>query len=241
MLHDTPFSVWVGFDPHPAEAQGFAVARGSISRRLHQPVPIRAVSLRTLRARGLYTRPTLMRSGRPWDAISAAPMSTEFAISRFLVPTLSTSTWALFVDCDVMARTSLWQMLSAADPSKACMVVKHDYTPKHATKMEGQVQTSYERKNWSSVVLWNCEHKATKALTIEMINKQRGLWLHQFSWLDDRDIGELDPRWNHLVGEVAPRPDAALVHFTQGTPNMNGYEDCEYADEWRDELEHWAT
>jgi len=102
--------------------------------------------------------------------------------------------------------------------------------------MDGQVQTSYARKNWSSVVLWNCAHKGTLALTVEMINTVRGLWLHQFAWLDDSQIGALDPRWNFLVGEVPPDPTAKLVHFTNGTPNIEKYRDCEFADEWRAEL-----
>jgi hypothetical protein len=68
----------------------------------------------------------------------------------------------------------------------------------------------------------------------------RGLWLHQFTWLDDKDIGELSPDWNHLVGDYAEDDFARMVHFTNGTPNMPGYENCEFAEEWRGELERWA-
>lgn len=234
-------SIVVGYDPRPLEAQGFAVARSSIKRRLTVHVPVRGLKLAELRRLHLYTRPTEMRGGRLWDVISGAPMSTEFAISRFLVPFLAQSGWALFVDCDVMARANLMGLFDQGDPSKACMVVKHDYTPSAATKMDGQAQTSYPRKNWSSVVLWNCDHPSTKALTPGMVNAQRGLWLHQFLWLDDSEIGELDPSWNHLVGDHQPDEHANLVHFTNGLPNMPGYEDCEFAQEWRDELDRWAT
>lgn len=233
-------SIWVGFDPRPAETQGFAVARQSIRRRLTMPIPIIGLRLDDLRERALYTRPTEMRDGRLWDVISGAPMSTEFAISRFLVPHLAGTGWALFVDADVMARTNLCELFAQMDRSKACMVVKHDYQPVGNVKMDGQVQTAYARKNWSSVVLWNCSHPATRRLTVEMINSMRGLELHQFTWLDDTDIGELDPCWNHLVGDKPPDPEAKLVHFTNGTPNMDGHEHCEFAEEWRAELAHWA-
>jgi lipopolysaccharide biosynthesis glycosyltransferase len=233
-------SIWVGYDPRPAETQCFAVARSSIRRRLRQPLPIYGLSLELLRHTGVYWRRHEPRDGRMWDVISDAPMSTEFAISRFLVPHLAGDGWALFADADVMARASLSELFAKADPSKACMVVKHDYTPKTGFKMDDQIQTAYPRKNWSSVVLWNCDHPGTKALTADVVNRERGLWLHQFSWLDDKDIGELEPHWNHLVGEQEPNASAKLVHFTNGSPNMTGHENCEYADEWRAELELWA-
>jgi hypothetical protein len=233
--------IYIGYDQRPAEVLSFAVARHSIKRRLNLPIPIYGLLLQELKEAGLYLRNIEVRDGRLWDTISNAPMATEFAISRFLVPYIARDGWALFVDCDVMARVSLTQLFACGDPSKACMVVKHDHRPSGDTKMDGQVQTAYPRKNWSSVVLWNCDHPGTRCLTPALVNARPGLWLHQFSWLDDNDIGELDPRWNHLVGEVLPRQDAKLVHFTNGTPNMAGYEDCEFADEWREELERWAA
>ena len=229
-------AIWIGYDPRPFEVEGFAVATHSIYRRLSEDIPINGVRLDQLRECGLYQRAVEKRDGKLFDPLSQAPMSTEFAISRFFVPHLTQDGWALFADSDVMARVDLVELFNEADPSKACMVVKHDYTPANTVKMDGQVQTSYPRKNWSSVVLWNCAHKGTRALTVEMINTVRGLWLHQFAWLDDNDIGALDPRWNFLVGEVPPDPTAKLVHFTNGTPNIEKYRDCEFADEWRAEL-----
>ena len=232
---DTDKAIWIGFDPRPLEVQAFAVARRSIRRWLTEPIEINALNLNMLRTAGLYTRPTEQRLDKLWDVISRAPMSTAFAISRFLVPYLSQNGLALFVDCDVMARADVAQLFHAFDRTKACMVVKHDYTPKTQIKMAGQVQTTYARKNWSSVVLWNCDHPKVKALTPEVVNRERGLWLHQFAWLHDEDIGDLDPGWNHLVGDNRPNPHAKLVHYTQGTPNISGYENCEFADEWRAE------
>jgi hypothetical protein len=235
-------TIYIGYDQRPVEALSFAVARHSIRRRLNQPIPIVGLQLQELQLAGLYMRDIDVREGRLWDTISSAPMSTEFSISRFLVPHVARHGWALFVDADVMARVSLTELFACGDPSKACMVVKHDnYRPASEHKMDGQVQTAYARKNWSSVVLWNVDHPGTKALTPDVVNRERGLWLHQFSWLDDHEIGELDPRWNHLVGEVMPCHDAKLVHFTTGAPCVPGYEHCEFADEWVSEMRLWAA
>ena len=236
-------SIWLGFDQRPAETQAFAVARHSIRarlRQLRQIVPINGVALSYLREQNLYTRPLYKNGNKMFDGISDAQISTEFSISRFLVPHMAGSGLALFADGDVMARADLHDLFDCfEDKSKACMVVKHDYTPKAKVKMEGAAQTAYARKNWSSVVLWNCDHPNVKGLTPEVVNRAAGLWLHQFAWLHDDDIGELDPCWNHLVGELPRNPSAKLVHFTQGTPNMHGHEQCEYATEWWKELEAW--
>jgi hypothetical protein len=232
-------SIWIGFDPR--EAAAFAVAKHSINRHLITPIPVRGLVLTDLRTGGLYNRPTSRRDGRLWDEISEAPMATEFACSRFLVPRLAGSGWALFMDCDMLVRTDLLKLFSLADPSKAVMVVKHNHQPPEGVKMDGQAQTRYARKNWSSVVLFNCDHPANKALTTELVNSVPGRDLHRFCWLEDDQIGELHCRWNWLVGHSDPIIDPAIVHFTDGIPTMAGYEDCAFAGEWRAELERWAA
>lgn len=238
-------SIWIGYDPREAEA--FSVARESVRRQLNQPIPIRGIELTTLQAKQLYYRPTERRpsaADRPvlWDVISDAPMSTEFAITRFLVPHMAgDSGWALFMDCDMLARANLSTLLQACDRSKAVMCVKHDYAPKNQTKMDGQVQTQYARKNWSSFMLFNLEHEANQALTVEFVNTLPGRDLHRFCWLEDDQIGELDPAWNFLVGHSDPAIDPKVVHFTEGSPNMPGYENAPYADEWRAWRNRWAA
>ncbi|MBN9548786.1 MAG: hypothetical protein J0H31_07870, partial [Alphaproteobacteria bacterium] len=182
------------------EIDAFAVARNSIRRHMISPVSARGVVLADLRARGLYTRPTSRKDGRLWDEISEAPMATEFACSRFLVPHLASSGWALFMDCDMLVRRDLQRLFGLADPSKAVMVVKHNHQPTDAVKMDGQAQLRYARKNWSSVMLFNCDHPANKALTVELVNTVPGRDLHRFCWLEDDLIGELSPEWNWLVG-----------------------------------------
>lgn len=233
-------STFIGFDPRPAEVQSFAIARESILANLSSMMPVRGLVLSRLRAQGLYTRKHERRDGRLFDTISQAPMSTEFAISRFLTPHLAGEGWALFMDADMMVRGNLHRLFDLADPSKAVMVVKHDYRPEAGTKMDGQAQQQYGRKNWSSVMLFNCDHPAVKALTPDVVNTARGLWLHQFGWLDDDMIGELPPEWNWLVGHSSRAIDPKIVHFTEGVPSMPGYENVPYADEWWRYLERWA-
>ncbi len=241
-MRQTLGSIFIGFDNRPTEIVSYAVARNSIRRRLNLQIPIRPLLLQELQESGLYSRDTKRIDGRLFDTISIAPMSTEFALTRFLVPYLADREfdYALFVDADVMARDNIARIMDDIDPSKAVSVVKHRYDVSSTTKMDGQIQTSYERKNWSSVVVWNVNHPANSALTLDRINGVRGLWLHQFSWLDDSQIGELDPKWNFLVGHTDRSVQPHLVHFTDGIPLMEGYANSEFAEEWFKELNHWV-
>ena len=225
-------SIWIGHEPREQDA--FEVAARSIAGHAKEPIPTFAVSLDVLQRRGLYTRATEHREGRLWDVVSGAPMSTEFAISRFFVPLLAgpEAEWAVFMDCDVLLRTDIAELFELADPAKAIQVVKHNQRPTETVKMDGQVQTAYPRKNWSSVILWNLRHPAHQTLTPAKLNAWAGRALHGFHWLADEFIGDLPAEWNHLVGVEPPNPGAKLVHFTLGTPSMDGYADCEFASEW---------
>ncbi|WP_292638563.1 hypothetical protein, partial [Mesorhizobium sp.] len=197
-------SIWIGWDPREADA--FAVARHSVNRHSIAPIPVRGVVLTDLKTGQLYTRPTRRGAdGRLIDELSIRPgydgaISTEFACSRFLVPKLAKSGWALFMDADMLVRRDLLALFNAADPSKAVMVVKHDHQPPETVKMDGQAQTKYPRKNWSSVMLFNCDHPSNQRLTTDLINSVPGRDLHAFCWLDDDEIGALDTQWNFLVG-----------------------------------------
>lgn len=232
------FSVFIGFDPR--EAACFAVARSSVNRRLTAPWPVRGLVLQDLQARGLYRRPVEVRDGRLFDPISDHPMSTEFAISRFLTPHLAGSGWALFMDCDQMARVNLQaELLPLLDERYAVMCVKHDHRPAETVKMDGQVQAAYYRKNWSSVMVFNVDHPANRALTLDAVNELPGRDLHRFCWLDDELIGDLPPRFNYLVGHTR-LDDPAIVHWTSGAPCLPGYQGVEYAGEFYQELVRWA-
>lgn len=186
-----------------------------------------------LRASGMLTRPTDRRGGI-WDFNSNAAAATEFAIARFFVPLLAHSGWCLFADCDVLFVEDPHLLLDVVDDSKALMVVQHaPLLAFKAHKMDGQVQSWYPRKLWSSICMWNAGHPANRRLNLTTLNQWSGRDLHAFGWLSNDEIGALDPAWNHLVGINPPRNDAKIIHFTEGVPSMAGYEDCEHADLWR--------
>lgn len=236
-------SIYIGFEPR--ESDGFGVAFHSMRWHLTHDIEVRGIVLDRLRQQRLYWRPTETRinpKGHPqlWDVQSEFWMSTEFAISRFLTPILAKGGYALFTDCDVLARADLVPLFEQAekDPSKALWCVKHDHVA-DGVKMDGQVQSPYYRKNWSSVMLFNVEHPAHWRLNLDQINTLPGRVLHRFEHLQDDEIGTLSPEWNYLVGHttgVQPK----LVHFTDGIPSMAGYENCEFADEWRAARAHWG-
>jgi hypothetical protein len=173
------------------------------------------------------------RRGQLYDLTSNAPCSTEFAISRFLVPLLAQTGWALFVDCDVVFLDDPRKILAEADSRYAVQVVQHDNGHKAGMKMDGQQQTLYPRKNWSSVMLFNCDHPANRRLTVRDINERPGRDLHAFYWLADSEVGLLNPDWNWLVG-VQPKPDnPKIAHYTLGGPWIPDWEPHEHDDIWR--------
>jgi len=237
-------TVYLGFDRR--EAVAFRVARTSLFRHMAPCLPVQWLSLEEMQQRGLYRRPFEWRQLSPdwavmWDTISDAPQSTEHANSRWLVKELAGTGWVLFTDCDVLFRSNVNDLFDELDPSKALYCVQHDYQPTETVKMDGQVQTKYHRKNWSSVFALNCDHPANAALTVDLINTLPGRELHRFSWLDDGDIGALDAGWNYLVGVSPPCDRVHIAHFTLGTPDMPGFYYSEFADEWRNELERCAA
>ena len=221
-------TVFIGWDDR--EAAACNVAKASIRAHLRSDVEVRFLRLEHLREQGLYRRPTEIRDGRLWDAISQAPMATDHACARFLIKELAGEGWALFMDGDMLVRADLNELFESLG-DKALYCVQHRHEPENTVKMDGQVQTRYPRKNWSSVMVINCHHPANEALTVELVNTVPGRDLHRFCWLEDEDIGRLDPAWNWL----AP-PEPKIVHFTEGVPDMPGYENQPYADEWRSYL-----
>jgi lipopolysaccharide biosynthesis glycosyltransferase len=211
--------VFIGYDPR--EAVAFSVLAYSVHARASAPVVIAPLMLSELK--GMLTR-----ERHPLQ-------STDFSFSRFLTPFLSEyAGWSIFMDCDMLVLDDIARLYALRDERYAVMVVKHDHVPKEAKKFLDQPQTPYQKKNWSSVMLFN--NAKCRALTPDYVNTASGLELHQFKWLaNDGLIGEIPARWNHLVGYNPPRKDAALVHYTLGGPYFEEYRDCEYAGEWRRE------
>ena len=208
--------VFIGYDPR--EAVAFSVLSCSIQARASEPVSVSPLMLSQLK--GILTR-----ERHPLQ-------STDFSFSRFLTPYLSGySGWSVFMDCDMLVLDDIASLYALRDDRYAVMVVKHDHVPKETTKFLGEPQSRYEKKNWSSVMLFN--NAKCRALTPEYVNKASGLELHQFKWLaGDEVIGALPDRWNHLVGYNPPRKDAALVHYTLGGPYFDAFRSCEYSKEW---------
>ena len=163
--------------------------------------------------------------------------TNAFIYSRFLVPELTGfDGWAIYCDSDVLFRTDIAELWAMRDDSKAAMVVKHQYKTKHALKSIGTALESrnedYPRKNWSSMVLWNCGHPMNRILTRDFVAEAGGRRLHRFEWLPDDLIGEIPRSWNWLVGEYDYNFGAHLVHFTLGAPGFEHYKDCDYSAEW---------
>ncbi len=210
------FKVFVGYDSR--ETIAYHVLCHSILEKASLPVTFFPLKKAMLQA----------HFERPDHPLS----STEFSFSRFLTPYLSEyEGWSVFMDCDMLMTVDIAELVALADERYAVMVVQHDYVPKSETKFFEQTQSKYQCKNWSSVMLFNNEK--CKALTPEVVNNESGLFLHQFKWLKENDIGELPSEWNFLVSEYEkPAAVPKLIHYTLGGPYISGYEDCDYSDLW---------
>jgi hypothetical protein len=161
--------------------------------------------------------------------------SNSFIYSRFLVPhMMGFNGFALFMDGDMLVRDDIAKLWEMRNPHMDAQVVKHDYKTKFPVKYLGASNEDYPRKNWSSVILWNCTNYPNRVLTPEYLDKATGVHLHRFEWLDDERIGDLPPEWNHLVSEYPYDVQAKNAHYTIGIPPF--YPDCDYADEWASEL-----
>ena len=218
--------VFVGYDTR--EDIAYQVCKHSIESK-QSDASVRPLKQQELRDAGWYTRGI--------DKLA----STEFTFTRFLIPELCNfKGWALFMDCDMILKTDIKELFDQADNQYAVMCVQHDYSPSATTKMDGQQQTVYPRKNWSSVMLFNCGHKSNQTLTQDLVNNPEitGAYLHRFSWLKDKEVGELSPEWNWLVGHYKEPKDGTpkLIHYTGGGPWFENYRNCEYHQDWKDEL-----
>ena len=159
--------------------------------------------------------------------------SNDFIYSRFLTPYLNSfSGWAIFADGDMICQSDIKELWDLRDESKAVLVVKHDYKTKAQKKYLGNINKDYPRKNWSSLILWNCAHPKHRILTPDFISHQAGKYLHRFSWLQDEDIGDLPKDWNWLAIEYPENRNAKLIHYTLGTPCFIEYWDSEMSDIW---------
>lgn len=221
--------IYIGYDQR--EQAAYDVAR--YTAESFEGCSVTPVYEDQLRAQGLLTRP-LDRRGGMYDLHSNAPQATDFAISRFFVPILAHTGWALFTDCDVVFLRDPNELYSLVDDTKAVYVVKHPPLDGGGVKMDGQPQTRYSRKNWSSVCLWNLDHPANKRLNLTTLNQWPGRDLHAFGWLADSEIGELPSEWNWLVGVREKPANPAIAHMTLGGPWLADWERHPHDEIWHE-------
>ncbi len=221
-----PLRVFIGWDSREQEA--YAVAEHSLRRHASIPLDVRPLRQSDLREAGLYSREA--------DPLAA----TEFTYTRFLTPLLAGfQGYALFFDCDFLWTADVAELVALADPNVAVSCVQHDHRPSETTKMDGAVQTRYPRKNWSSLMLFNCAHPSTGRLDAGAVNMETGAYLHRMAWAADGEIGALPTEWNWLEGASEPPVDGRrpkAIHFTRGGPWFPQWRHVAFADLWLEEL-----
>lgn len=201
-----PIPIYIGYDPRERAAANVLI--DSLYQHSSSPLAITPLLTPQLEAQGIYRRDRDPKQ------------STAFSFTRFLVPYLQNyQGWAIFLDCDMLCRTDITKLWQERDEEYSVMCVKHEHIPNETKKFLGEPQTPYPKKNWSSLMLFNC-NKCT-SLTPEFVNTASGLELHRFLWLaNESKIGSIDKSWNHLVDvqEAKVADAASLLHWTLGGP-----------------------
>ncbi|MCJ0829604.1 hypothetical protein MN869_14235 [Acinetobacter sp. NIPH1876] len=216
--------VFIGYDIN--ETIAYHVCCESLIRHSSKPLAIHPLYSKAL--------PTLASVQFP----SNYPPSNQFIFSRFLVPYLMEySGIALFLDGDMVINNDIVDLFSKFQSTDdwAVKVVKHDYKTSSSEKFKGATNLDYPRKNWSSVILWNCSHPSNRTLTPDYIDQTTGAFLHRFSWLNNQQIGELEKGWNVLADEenqeISPSKQY-IYHYTLGTPCFSKYKNCQFSSYW---------
>ena len=209
-------NIFIGYDERMPALH--SVLSNSIIEHSTEPVAITPISLKNLKA--LFEREV------------DPNQSTQFSFSRFLTPLLSNyEGWSIFMDNDMVCRDDISKLWAMRDEQYAVMCVKHDYEVKSGTKFLGEKQTAYQKKNWSSVMLFN--NSKCKALTKKYVNTASGLELHQFKWLESEElIGEIPKEWNYLAEYYPVTEPASLIHYTDGGPFFEQTRHCDFAEDW---------
>ena len=218
--------IYIGYDSKEPIASD--VCEFSINKNSSESFNINHIKLKEVKEKNIYWRDT--------DKLG----STEFTFTRFLVPYLQNyNGWALFCDSDFLWLEDINKLFSLADDKYAIMCVHHDYKPKNTKKKLLSSQQIYPRKNWSSLVLWNCSHPSNKKVTPDLVNTETGKYMHRFGWLKDEEIGKISHEWNWLIGWYKEPEDGKpkALHFTEGGPWLGkDFQDKEYAKKWNEYL-----
>lgn len=135
---------------------------------------------------------------------------TEFTYTRYMVPWLCKYEGrAIFMDADMLCLADICELDEICSPQIASVcVVKNKL-----------------RYEWPSLMYFNNAH--CRNLTPKLIEEDTP---QQFTWATS--TGEIPSEWNHLVGYDPQRPDAKVVHFTQGIPCFAETCRSEYVNEW---------
>ena len=214
-------NIFIGYDRRERAASNVLI--DSLYQRSSLPLSINILKNNQLKNSGIYWRERDPKQ------------STDFSFTRFLVPHLMNfDGWAIFMDCDMLCQDDIAELWNQKNENYSLMCVKHNHKPKNKTKFLGEPQTSYPKKNWSSLMLINCSK--CKNLNVEYVNNASGLDLHRFNWLDnENEIGEIKGTWNSLVGDSNNNNNnASLIHWTLGGPwfkEQRDYEDI-LTDKW---------
>ena len=213
-----PIPIFIGYDPR--EAVAYHTCVNSIIRHASKPVAIIPLALNLIED---YTE-------------THTDGSNQFIYSRFLVPHLMDYTGhAIFIDGDMIVRSDITELWQWRHKQYDVQVVKHNYETCMTEKYLGSKNENYPRKNWSSVIIWNCESPANKQLTPEFVQRSTGAELHRFTWIKDEHIGDLPAEWNWLPDEYGPNINADLLHYTLGAPCFHDFATTPMADEWHRE------
>jgi lipopolysaccharide biosynthesis glycosyltransferase len=213
-----PIPIFIGYDPR--EAVAYHTCVNSIIRHASKPVAIIPLAL------------NLFEDYKETHTDG----SNQFIYSRFLVPHLMDYTGhAIFIDGDMIVRSDITELWGWRQDHYDVQVVKHNYETCMKEKYLGSKNENYPRKNWSSVIIWNCESPANQCLTPEFVQRSTGAELHRFTWIRDEHIGDLPAEWNWLPDEYGPNCNADLLHYTLGAPCFHDFATTPMADEWHRE------
>lgn len=209
-----PIRLFAGYEP--LEALGFFVFAHSVFSRASRPV-----AMTPLTANGL-----------PHG-------SNSFTLSRFLVPALCNFRGrAIFADAsDMLMEEDVAKLDDLFNPLFAVQLVKHPkYKTRHPVKYRGTEleceNRDYDRKNWASLMLINCEHRAWVGMTPEVIASKPPLHWLQFERFPEESIGEIPACWNVLADEGHETEGAKVLHWSSGIPCFNEYLNAPASRDW---------
>ena len=211
-----PLIVFIGYDEE--KETNYHLAKQSILETASAPVAIFPLKQHDLRNEELYWRTDLVEG----DEF----VISEFTFTRFLVPYLMDyKGWALYLDCDFIFKNDISSLFFKKDKNFAVSCVQH----------KQKIGTDHPKKEWASMMLFNCAHKQNKKLNLELINHPdtTGAFLHEFKWLKNHELGILPHQWNRIIGLYDNPKDGkpSAIHYTQEWLE-NPTNDSEYILDW---------